>query len=342
MNDARQAVTDAEIDAAAHYLNNNVTGNLRHHSQEYVRMVAAEMLRAALTARAPVQAASNEDEITAQAHVIAIDPMVNGGGFADDVYLAYMKDKLVKLLISTASWSTPVQAADGEAEKAITKLESFDIIDRFLCIDRKFRDELIALIRRLVAERDEARTQLNDLRILGKLASRPPQAGEEGWQTVPKEPTQAMLDEVCSSDGVEPFTDKTMASVYRDMLSAAPLLSAAAQPAALRTYKTCPDCGKLGYSEDHAGGHCWECSDAEIERLRAQTALGWRDLSKEKPDNGDMVIATDGKARWMDIYSTAMPQMTWSGDNRHHVATQWHLVLNLPSALRGEHGRKER
>lgn len=35
------------------------------------------------------------------------------------------------------------------------------------------------------------------------------------------------------------------------------------------TYAICPDCGKRGYSEDVAGGHCWECSDAENERLRA-------------------------------------------------------------------------
>lgn len=34
-------------------------------------------------------------------------------------------------------------------------------------------------------------------------------------------------------------------------------------------YETCPDCGQLGYSEDAAGGHCWRCDGAEIERLRA-------------------------------------------------------------------------
>lgn len=31
-----------------------------------------------------------------------------------------------------------------------------------------------------------------------------------GYAIVPKEPTQAQLDEVCSSDGIEPFTDKTI------------------------------------------------------------------------------------------------------------------------------------
>jgi hypothetical protein len=35
-------------------------------------------------------------------------------------------------------------------------------------------------------------------------------------------------------------------------------------------YVTCPDCGKLGYSENEAGGHCWECDDAEKDRLSAE------------------------------------------------------------------------
>jgi hypothetical protein len=42
-----------------------------------------------------------------------------------------------------------------------------------------------------------------------------------GYAIVPKEPTQKMLDEVCSSEDIEPFTDKTMASVYRNMIDAA-------------------------------------------------------------------------------------------------------------------------
>ena len=36
-----------------------------------------------------------------------------------------------------------------------------------------------------------------------------------------REPTQAMLDEVCSSENIEPFTDKTMTSIYRNMIDAA-------------------------------------------------------------------------------------------------------------------------
>lgn len=41
------------------------------------------------------------------------------------------------------------------------------------------------------------------------------------YAVVPKEPTQAMLDEVCSSEGIEPWTDKIMADTYRAMIDAA-------------------------------------------------------------------------------------------------------------------------
>lgn len=43
-----------------------------------------------------------------------------------------------------------------------------------------------------------------------------------GYVLVPVEPTQEMLDEVCSSDGIEPWTDDVMASTYRAMIAAAP------------------------------------------------------------------------------------------------------------------------
>jgi hypothetical protein len=42
-----------------------------------------------------------------------------------------------------------------------------------------------------------------------------------GYVVVPLRPTQAMLDEVCSSDGIEPFTDKTMSEIYELMVAAA-------------------------------------------------------------------------------------------------------------------------
>lgn len=62
--------------------------------------------------------------------------------------------------------------------------------------------------------------------------------------------------------------------------------------------------------------------------------LGWRDLQKEKPDNREMVIATDGKARWMDMWIDIHDGMTWAShvDRTLHVATYWHPILDLPDA----------
>ena len=34
----------------------------------------------------------------------------------------------------------------------------------------------------------------------------------------------------------------------------------------------------------------------------AVDALGWRSFDDEKPDDGEFVMVTDGKARWMDMY----------------------------------------
>lgn len=56
------------------------------------------------------------------------------------------------------------------------------------------------------------------------LSSAAPVAGNvpEGWKLVPIEPTQDMLDEVTSSEGYEPWTDKIMREVYQNMLAASP------------------------------------------------------------------------------------------------------------------------
>lgn len=64
--------------------------------------------------------------------------------------------------------------------------------------------------------------------------------------------------------------------------------------------------------------------------------FGWRKLEKEKPDEGDMIIASDGTRRWMDIYYAAVGQLTWSdpaSGNSRRIATHWHPVLDLPSNL---------
>lgn len=57
----------------------------------------------------------------------------------------------------------------------------------------------------------------------------------------------------------------------------------------------------------------------------AVDCLGWRDLAKDKPDDRDMVIATNGKARWMDMWLKGAPFMKWQG----HSATHWHPILDL-------------
>jgi hypothetical protein len=41
-----------------------------------------------------------------------------------------------------------------------------------------------------------------------------------GYAIVPKEATQAQLNAVTSSEGYEPFTDKTMTEIYREMIAA--------------------------------------------------------------------------------------------------------------------------
>jgi hypothetical protein len=43
-----------------------------------------------------------------------------------------------------------------------------------------------------------------------------------GLVIVPKEPTQAMLDEVTAADQSEPFSEMTMNGIYWQMLAAAP------------------------------------------------------------------------------------------------------------------------
>jgi predicted ATPase len=41
-----------------------------------------------------------------------------------------------------------------------------------------------------------------------------------GFVIAPKEPTQIMLDEVTAADQREPFSDKTIAEIYRAMIGA--------------------------------------------------------------------------------------------------------------------------
>jgi hypothetical protein len=48
----------------------------------------------------------------------------------------------------------------------------------------------------------------------------------------------------------------------------------------------------------------------------------WYALKERQPDDGALVIATNGKARWMDIYYPKIAPMRWN----EHIATHWFPV----------------
>lgn len=58
----------------------------------------------------------------------------------------------------------------------------------------------------------------------------------------------------------------------------------------------------------------------------AAEGLGWRDLSKDVPIAGEIVVATDGAARWLDMRTAYSFDMKWQG----HTATHWHSIADLP------------
>lgn len=57
----------------------------------------------------------------------------------------------------------------------------------------------------------------------------------------------------------------------------------------------------------------------------AVDALGWRLFEKEKPEEGQFILVTDGKARWIDKYYSRQASRFGS-----HTATMWHPVHELP------------
>lgn len=62
----------------------------------------------------------------------------------------------------------------------------------------------------------------------------------------------------------------------------------------------------------------------------AVDALGWRAFEADKPDDGDFIVVTDCKARWVDCYflSAGAPRFG------EHIATHWHPVQSLPKPVR--------
>lgn len=62
----------------------------------------------------------------------------------------------------------------------------------------------------------------------------------------------------------------------------------------------------------------------------AVDALGWRSIADDPPDAGDLIILTDGDARWMTTAHVRSDYfMRWQ-DTKPHVGTHWHPVHELP------------
>lgn len=76
---------------------------------------------------------------------------------------------------------------------------------------------LRSYVERHVPEGPDRQAALRCIETLAGLRAAP-----EGFVLVPVEPTQEMLDMVCTADGFEPWTDNTMGDVYRTMLAARP------------------------------------------------------------------------------------------------------------------------
>lgn len=72
--------------------------------------------------------------------------------------------------------------------------------------------------------------------------------------------------------------------------------------------------------------HDMDTSLTKYARAAAE-GLGWIDLAKEKPDLDDVVVCTNGKARWLDQRIAGFDQLKW----QEHVATHWHPLADLPA-----------
>jgi hypothetical protein len=66
----------------------------------------------------------------------------------------------------------------------------------------------------------------------------------------------------------------------------------------------------------------------ELEQDLAQ--FDWHPLDERRPADRQMVIATDGVARWMDMYFSRLDRLSWQG----HVATHWHAVREIPDSIK--------
>lgn len=75
---------------------------------------------------------------------------------------------------------------------------------------------------------------------------------------------------------------------------------------------------------------------ADIDTGRTQYAkaaadgLGWIELKKEIPALDDVIVCTDGKARWLDMRMSGFEEMEMKWDG--HTATHWHPIADLPAS----------
>lgn len=71
-------------------------------------------------------------------------------------------------------------------------------------------------------------------------------------------------------------------------------------------------------------------SEREYELEQDLARFDWHSLDYDRPIDGQMVIATDGVARWMDMFLLSLDRMTWLG----HTATHWHAVREIPDNIK--------
>jgi hypothetical protein len=57
----------------------------------------------------------------------------------------------------------------------------------------------------------------------------------------------------------------------------------------------------------------------------AVDALGWHPLATTRPEIDQVVVCTNGKARWLDKRTAYSPDMKWDG----HTPTHWHPILEF-------------
>ena len=83
------------------------------------------------------------------------------------------------------------------------------------------RDELIEVIVRTLIGKDAEDRHVTFCRQMGENVLSAIEAA--GLAIVPVEATQYQLDEVCSSENIEPWTDEIMSGTYRAMIEAGKL-----------------------------------------------------------------------------------------------------------------------